>query len=310
MDVIQKFVKFCVDRRSAIGYGFLALITVGSQQIFSLIAFQCPCSHQNLTYGLVFLFAPAVILLVLGYFLDSRTWKLFTGCCLNPKKILPQWNPCQCFQIFLQITMNAFVVPVMWISIALLNGSFYACAMSGWQNPQHVQYVCQNKSQQCSNQLWKAPCNKTAMPSTEAVEVVLLLQAQSQVLGWWLIVASSVICLLSTCYVSCRSKVSSQQMTFWRIYIEKERDKFDQLVQEYATKLAERNLRSFFENKKPDDFDMPDNKSWEEISALCPINSNRQYYSTLHRFVENCENTDGTKKEEFMEFVDGEQSIV
>ncbi|KAM4693668.1 calcium homeostasis modulator protein 5 [Discoglossus pictus] len=306
MEATQKLLQFCIDRKSAIGYSFMALVTMGGQHLFSLVAFQCPCSHQNLIYGLVFLFAPALVLFIISYFLDSRTWKFFTGCCLNPRKMCPKGSPCFGLHVFIQLTLNALIAPIMWVSVALLNGTFYTCAMSGWQYPDHVQYLCKNKAEHCQKQLFKLTCSEN---TSENSEIILLLQAQSQILGWWLIVTSALISLISSCYNSCRSKVSSLQMRFWRIYIEKEKDKFDELAQEYATKLAVRNLRSFFERKEPDAFEMPNNKSWEEVSTLYTFNPNHQYYSTLHRFVEHG-HIDINEREQMMEFVDGQQSSV
>uniref|UniRef100_A0A8C5PMI0 Calcium homeostasis modulator family member 5 n=1 Tax=Leptobrachium leishanense TaxID=445787 RepID=A0A8C5PMI0_9ANUR len=310
MDALHKFVQFFTDKKSAIVYGFLALITVGGQQLFSLVAFKCPCSKQNLVYGFMFLFAPALILLILGYFLDGRTWKLYTGCCLNPKKIFPNGNIYHCCFGFVHLTLNAFIVPVMWISIALLNGTFYACAMSGWQNPEFVQLLCYNKSINCPRDVFKVTCSNTSMPALESLEITRVLQAQSQVIGWWLITVSCVSSLLITCYVNCRSKVSSLQMSFWRIYMGKEKEKFDQLAQEYASKLAERNLRSFFENKDPEPLELPDSKSWEEVSTLYTYNWNHQYYSTMHSFVERHEKRNETEGEESIDNGDGEQNMV
>ncbi|KAM4772409.1 calcium homeostasis modulator protein 5 [Rhinophrynus dorsalis] len=302
MDVLQKFMKFCDDRKYAFGYGFMALMTVGGQQIFSVVAFQCPCSHQNIIYGMAFLFAPAVVFLIVGYLVSSRTWKFFTGCCVNPRKICPKSNRCLCLYVFMQLTMNALVLPVMWISIALLNGTFYTCAMSGLQNPENLEFLCKNKSEHCFTQLYKIACGKSSMSSTESEEVIAILQAQSQVLGWCLILTSALISLLITCYSNCNSKVSSLQLTFWKMYIEKEKEKFDELAQEYASKLADRNLRSFFENKEADKFEMPSNKSWEDISSLYTFNPSHQYYSTIHRFVEHG-NFDKNEKERMMDFV-------
>ncbi|KAG8582530.1 hypothetical protein GDO81_008091, partial [Engystomops pustulosus] len=181
MDVLHKLLKLCSEKKSAIGYGFLTLLTAGGQQLFSLVVFQCPCTEDNFIYGFIFLFAPAVVLMIISYFLNSRTWKFFTGCFLNPKKMCPSGYRCQGLHVFLQLTLNALIVPVMWISIALLHGSFFTCAMSGCQNPEYVQHLCRNKSEQCRTQLYKVTCAKTAMPANEAQEVVLVLQAQSQV---------------------------------------------------------------------------------------------------------------------------------
>lgn len=181
MDILRHLFQLCADKKSAIGYGFLTLLTAGGQQLFSLVVFQCPCTEHNLMYGFVFLFAPALILMIISFFLNSRTWKFFTGCCLTSKNMCPKGFRCQGLYVFLQLTLNALIVPVMWISIALLHGTFYTCAMSGWQNPEYVQHLCRNKSEQCKTQLFKVTCGKAAMPADDTQEVVLVLQAQSQV---------------------------------------------------------------------------------------------------------------------------------
>ncbi|KAG8444641.1 hypothetical protein GDO86_009705 [Hymenochirus boettgeri] len=304
MDAVQRIFKCFTDRKSAVGYAFMTLMTIGGQQLFSFFAFKCPCSHQNFIYGGAFLFAPAILLFIIGYFLNSRTWKFFTGCCANPKIMMPGGNPCYCFRVVILITLNAMISPVIWISVALLNGTFYVCAMSGWQNEANLMFLCKNKSTHCFLQMFKVPCDKSLMPSVESEEIMALLHAQSQVLGWCLILLSAAISILCTCYFNCRSNVSSLQLKFWRIYVETEKQKFDELAEEYATKLAERNLRSFFENKEPDAFEIPDNQAWKEVSCLYTFSKNHQYYSTIHKFVEHGIN-DSTNGKKMYDFVDG-----
>ena len=154
---------------------------MGGERVFSLVAFRCPCSNENFRYGLVFLFSPAFVLLVIGYFLNSKTWKLFTGCCVNPRKIFPRGNTCRFFYVFGQITLNALVAPVMWLSVALLNGTFYECAMSGLENPAYLHALCDSKSENCFEELHKVACDKSSMPFSESDELKRTLQAQSQV---------------------------------------------------------------------------------------------------------------------------------
>lgn len=107
-----------------------------------------------------------------------------------------------------------------------------------------------------------------------------------QILGWSLVILSAVVGLLSTCCTNCRSKVSYLQLTFWKRYMEKEKERFDALSLDYANKLAERNLQSFFENKDPAVFPFPNHTAWEEISAYYTFSRSEQYYSTLQRYVE------------------------
>lgn len=170
-----------MNRKTAIGYSFMALLTMGGERVFSLVAFRCPCSSENFRYGLVFLFSPALVLLVIGYFLNSKTWKLFTGCWVNPRKLFPRGNVCHFFYVFGQITLNALVAPVMWLSVALLNGTFYECAMSGLENPAYSHAVCHRKSEKCFEELHKVPCDKSSLPFSESDELKRTLQAQSQV---------------------------------------------------------------------------------------------------------------------------------
>ncbi|KAM9316142.1 calcium homeostasis modulator protein 5 [Gastrophryne carolinensis] len=302
MDAWKKLAKLFEDNKSAIHFCVLTLMTAGGQQLFSLVAFQCPCSEQNFIYGFVFLFAPAIVLMIIGFFINTRTWKFFTGCCLNPVKMCPRGYRCQGLCVLGQLTMNALIVPLMWISLALLHGTYYTCAMSGWLDPDHVQHLCKSKSRQCHNHLYKVPCGKASMSTNETQEIVLELQAQSQVIGWCLIIVLALLSLLWNCWTSCRSNVSSVQMQFWKIYISKEKDKFDELAQEYATKLAERNLKSFFENRDPENFELPCNKAWEQVSALYTFNPKHQFYSMLHRFVEHGEKGNG--REFSLDFVD------
>lgn len=107
-----------------------------------------------------------------------------------------------------------------------------------------------------------------------------------QVLGWCVIITSVSVALLGTCYKNCRSRVSYLQLTFWKRYMEKEAEGFDTFSVKYATKLADRNLKSFFENKGPAPFPFPKHKAWEEISKLYTFSRGEQCYSTLQQYVE------------------------
>uniref|UniRef100_A0AAV2MFN5 Uncharacterized protein n=1 Tax=Knipowitschia caucasica TaxID=637954 RepID=A0AAV2MFN5_KNICA len=108
----------------------------------------------------------------------------------------------------------------------------------------------------------------------------------SSILGWCIIIISATVGLCGTCYTNCRSKVSYLQLTFWKRYVEKEKERFDGFALDYANKLAERNLISFFENKDPAPFPFPNHRAWEQISELYTFTRSEQYYSTLQRYVE------------------------
>lgn len=181
MEAFQGIIKFFANQKTVIGYSFMALLTVGSERLFSLVAFKCPCSTDNVTYGLVFLFAPAWVLLILGLFVNNGSWKLFTGCCVNPKKIFPSGHSYRFFYVFGQIILSSLVAPMMWLSVALLNGTFYECAMSGTKSERLLGIICKNKPKECWEELYKISCGKTSMTNLDDEELKRTLQAQSQV---------------------------------------------------------------------------------------------------------------------------------
>ncbi|CAB1333656.1 unnamed protein product [Coregonus sp. 'balchen'] len=269
MDNFQTVLRFFMNQKATIGYSFMALLTVGGERIFSMVSFQCPCNHdQNFAYGLTFLLGPGLVLLVLGLFFSSKLWRLYTGCCLNPMKLCPRGNCFNCLKVFVKIFSGACVAPIMWLCVALLNGTFYECAVSG------LDENLVNKTLMCREELARVPCSKSKLPSDESMELLFMFRAQSQMLGWCIIIISAVLGLLGTCYTNCRSKVSYLQLTFWKRYVEKEKEQFDTFAMEYASKLAERNLKSFLRT------------AWEEVSALYTFSKSEQYYSTLQRYVE------------------------
>ncbi|KAF1387510.1 hypothetical protein PFLUV_G00079710 [Perca fluviatilis] len=287
MDNFQTVLRFFMNQKSTIGYSFMALMTVGGERIFSVVSFQCPCNHdQNFAYGLTFLLGPAAVLLVLGLLFTGRLWRLYTGCCLNPMKLCPRGNCLGHLRVLMSIFCGACVAPVMWLAVALLNGTFYECAVSGLDDNLVVDLFCKNKTLACREELARVPCDRSKLSSDERMELLLMFRAQSQILGWCVIITAVVGGLVGTCYKNCRSKVSFLQLTFWKRYMEQEKERFDTLAVEYASKLADRNLQSFFENKEPAPFPFPNHRAWEEISAYYTFTQSEQCYSTLQRYVE------------------------
>lgn len=182
MDSFKTVLKFLTNQKSTIGYSFMAILTIGSERIFSMVSFQCPCNRgQNFAYGLAFLLGPAVVLLTIGLFVSARLWRLYTGCCLNPIKLCPRGNITGCLSVFVKVLTGAFIAPVMWLTVALLNGTFYECAVSGLDENMVVKIFCQNKTLTCREELPRVPCGKSQLPTNENMELLLMLRAQSQV---------------------------------------------------------------------------------------------------------------------------------
>ncbi|XP_028652009.1 calcium homeostasis modulator protein 6 [Erpetoichthys calabaricus] len=286
MDKFKTVFSIVQKQQATLSFGVITLLTAGGEQIFSATVFKCPCSSLNFTYGMVFLLVPALILLLAGYFLCAKTWRLFTGCCRSHSNLLARQGTFSRIKVFFHITVNASVAPFSWIAVALLNGTYFECAMTGLNSTIYKNTVCTGKSKECQEMLFKFPCRRTGVSEEEAV--LLIIRAQSQVLGWLVIASIVTIALLVTCYTRCHSPVSFLQLKFWKSYMNKESEMFETFAKEQAQKLAERNLKSFFELTKAPEMEMPDRNDWEKISALYKFSTKEQYYSILHKYVETC----------------------
>ncbi|CAM2111860.1 calcium homeostasis modulator protein 6 [Caretta caretta] len=307
MEKFRTLFDFFLRHQKVLRYSALSLLTAGSERLFSAVAFQCPCNSWNLLYGSVFLLVPALILFLLGYLLNVRTWRLFTGRCAPGRH-------CSCIHrkhcrryvsVFWLVTVSAAVAPFTWIAVALLGANFYECAASGSSLLQR--HLCQGRGTQCHEQVAKMPCGGT-LPQEAKVSVNF--RAQSQVLGWILIASIMILVLAVTCINHCHSPVSFLQLRFWKIYLEKEREVFEKKAKEHATKLAERNLKCFFESTKPEPFQTPSNKDWQQISSLYAFSTKGQYYSMIHKYISGNRGTSirSTKEDVFspaLGFVDG-----
>ncbi|NXF40122.1 CAHM6 protein, partial [Nyctibius bracteatus] len=283
MDKLRGALDFCIRHQTILGYSIVSLLTAASEHIFSSVVFKCPCNSGNMLYGSVFLIVPAFILFLLGYMVNARTWRLLTGSCPQEKRCsCSPWGTCTRYCVVLvPVTARASVAPLTWIAVALLRASFYECAASG--NRLIKNLVCKDKGEECHTKLAKIPCNEKLWE--EIPGEFLNLQAQSQLIGWLLIASITTVALISTCVSHCYSPVSYLQLKFWKIYSKKEQELFEIKAKEHAAKLAEINMNCFFEATDPAPFQTPSNEDWWKISFLYNFNSQEQYYSMIHKYV-------------------------
>ncbi|XP_016152490.1 PREDICTED: protein FAM26F [Ficedula albicollis] len=284
MNVLQKAKNFYTQHQNVLGYSTVSLATVGIEQIFSSVVFQCPCNSasENMLYGLSFLLAPAFILLLIGYMVNAKMWLLLTGKCSQEKhRQSTSGSTCACLCQLLQVTAKVLVAPLTWIAVALLGANYYECAASG--SSLAVKYFCKESTTDCQRNLTKMPCDKKL--SGEIANGRLTLQTQSQLFGWLLIAAIMTVALISTCFSHCCSTTSYLQLKFWKMYSKTERELFETKAKEHAKNLAERNTECFFEATDPAPFHTPSREDWRKISFLNTCNSQKKYYSMLHKYA-------------------------
>ncbi|XP_037533262.1 calcium homeostasis modulator protein 6-like [Nematolebias whitei] len=171
-----KTVLNIASKQTNLGFGGVALMTAGGEQVFSSIVFRCPCNELNFYYGMVFLLVPALALFLLGYVLSKKTWKLLTGLLYHKEKLCKWKHLAATSMAFFQVSATALVAPSSWIAVALLSGNYYECAMTGINVTAYNQHVCREKSTDvdCLKKLHKIPCDRGND------EILRTLRAQSQ----------------------------------------------------------------------------------------------------------------------------------
>ncbi|NXX53141.1 CAHM6 protein, partial [Scopus umbretta] len=283
MDNLHRALDFYIHHKTVLGYSLVSLLTAASEHMFSSALFKCPCDSGNMLYGFVFLIVPAIILFLLGYLLDTRLWRLLTGNC-SLKKCLHcrLWDICsRYFSLLISATARALVAPLTWVVVALFRASFYECAASG--NSMIKNLVCKDKGEECHKLLFKVPCDEKLLQKVPGE--FLSLQAQSQLIGWLVLTCVVTMALISKCIHRCISPVTYFHLKFSKIYLKKESELFDVKAEEHATKLAERNINSFFDLSATESFTTPSNEDWQMISSLYTLNSQEPYYSMIHKYI-------------------------
>ncbi|XP_049586272.1 calcium homeostasis modulator protein 6 [Syngnathus scovelli] len=286
MDKFNAVLKIA-SKRTNLGYGLISLLTAGGEQIFSSVLFKCPCNELNFLYGMVFLLVPALALLLLAYILSKKMWKMMTGFCQRGTYASCCQRMSHCLRIIFQISTTALVAPSSWIAVALLNGNYFECAMTGVNVSDYSERICCGATSliQCRKEIPKFPCGGGSNDNDRQA-VLLTIRAHSQILGWLLIASVMLSNILLTCWARCTSPVSYLQLKFWRVYSQEESNLMDSYTMKHAKELAERNLESFFKQTMPQHVITPSKKDWENISTLYKFSTKDYYYSTLHKYVE------------------------
>ncbi|GAB1302514.1 Calcium homeostasis modulator protein 2 [Apodemus speciosus] len=199
--------------------GLVALGTVGSQELFSVVAFHCPCSPaRNYLYGLTAIGVPALALFLIGVILNNHTWNLVAECQYRRAK---NCSAAPNFLLLSSILGRAAVAPVTWSVISLLRGEAYVCALSEFVDPSSLK------------------AGDEAFPPAHATEILARFpcgEGPANLSGF-------------REEVSRRLKYESQnyrQEAYWAQYRTNEDQLFQRTAEVHSRVLAANNVRRFF----------------------------------------------------------------
>ncbi|XP_003218537.1 calcium homeostasis modulator protein 2 [Anolis carolinensis] len=222
--------------------GLVALGTVGSQELFSVVAFHCPCSPaRNYIYGLAAIGVPALALFVLGVIWNHHTWNLVAEC---HKRGTKNFSAAANFLIFGSVMGRAAVAPITWSVISLLRGDAYVCALSEFMDPTSLNDF---PSGYGADTMAKFPCDDFPKNVTGFKdEVIRRLKYESQLFGWMLIGVVAVLVFITKCLKHCCSPLSYRQEAYWDQYRSNETRLFQRTAEVHAKIMAANNVKNFF----------------------------------------------------------------
>ncbi|XP_062897664.1 calcium homeostasis modulator protein 4-like [Mobula hypostoma] len=295
--VLSTLLSFLESKRTTILVTLTSLATVAGQQAFSFFAFKCPCKPtMNLYYGVAFSTVPALVLLIIGFSINSLTWKLIMS--LRKGSSLLHKNCKLICYVLVSIILTSLVAPVTWIAVTLLNGLYYNCAMSEFL-PVDSWNVFENMS--LHNRkiiLARFPCPKVKITGiknindlrTEGNNILLF---QSQVAGWILIACVTIAAFLTICIPRFCSPLSFLHLSYWAQYIENENTLFQETSKKHSRLFALKHIKKFFgftsKEKEIKKICLPARKDWSMVSGIdmfTKVEDEFCQYSLLHTWAD------------------------
>ncbi|XP_020644587.3 calcium homeostasis modulator protein 2 [Pogona vitticeps] len=274
--------------------GLVALGTVGSQELFSVVAFHCPCSPaRNYIYGLAAIGVPALALFVIGIIWNNHTWNLVSEC---HKRGTKNFSAAANFLIFGSVMGRAAVAPVTWSVISLLRGEAYVCALSEFIDPASLSNFPAGYG---ADTMARFPCNDLPVNVTHFKdEVIRRLKYESQLIGWMLIGAVAVLVFITKCLKHCCSPLSYRQEAYWNQYRSNEAKLFQRTAEIHSKMVAANNVQHFFgfvcldkeEQELVKEFavtNIQPRSQWDDVTGVYIYRENNGFplYSRLHKWA-------------------------
>lgn len=154
--VVAAVLKKFEDYQGTAVNSALIIGTGAIEAIVNVVVYSCPCvetiaikkcktfvngsmvgdcvpTSTNYYYGLSYLIGPALPLFFIGVTASSKLWKLWTGCVTKKYKRSCGFS----CGIMSKVFARCLIAPIAWICFGLLDGRYYACAVTAFPYELH-----------------------------------------------------------------------------------------------------------------------------------------------------------------------------
>ena len=230
--------------RRPLVYGSIAALTVGVEGFFESIVFNCPC-ERYFTYGLAFLWAPALFLFLAGILLDTNLWRRRSRRDQEKKKKTFARRYFKALIRTLDVLVRASIAPVAWLVFSFLQQQYYTCAYFG--PPLGSEVIMWNKTHECHFEVGSR---------TRSLEESF--KTRSQIAGWSLMLIAMSVLFTSVCIRRCIQKGRHLQIPSLEYYHHVEAkaalEHFHAKAKELAKKEAKKEIHFLFVKAENKDF--------------------------------------------------------
>ena len=244
--LISSFSILLRNSKRSLLYGTIAALTIGLQELFESVVFDCPC-ERHFVYGMAFLWAPSFLLFLPGILLEKKLWRKF------PRRIYktenaekPITRQFRTLLLTLEMFVRASVAPIAWLVMSFLQQKYYTCAYFG--PPLDRDIARNNATDGCYSKL-----------GARSIELEDSYKTNSQMAGWSLMIITMLTLFASVCIRRCNEKGKHLRMPSrqYYLYVEAKEalEQFHTKAKELAKQNATRNVQIFFQNANKKGFD-------------------------------------------------------
>lgn len=260
-NVLDAFGQRCKHSKKTIQNCVILLITYGLEEFIRTQLFRCPCSNFFM-YSVVVTVGPTLFLLGVSVMISGSFWKSF----METGKRQHCKERCNYRMKSLTSLLQPLLAPTAYVTIVFLQGEFFVCSRNGGP---HV--VCYSQVEDAD--LFQESNEKN----------ILKAQAQSQILGFGILVAAIVFSLGLVCIRRCcfddNTLPNINELKDLETNIVKELflEKLKMVVQEDAKKRID----DVFQKKTSSDVEEALQKARQVLAAIDYHDSRKARYNRL-----------------------------
>ncbi|XP_054652686.1 calcium homeostasis modulator protein 3 [Dunckerocampus dactyliophorus] len=254
MERLKLVLQYFQSNSESISNGICVVLALVSVKLYTSLDFNCPClPRYNKVYSFGVMVVPPIILFFLGVLVNRHTGVMVDEWMRPVGK--RSKNPAVVKYLFSAMIQRAFLAPMVWILVTLLDGKIFICAFSVSVDPALFSGLPNNTGLDAIKIMAKVPCKEDVIFRNSSFHkaVSRYVRCYSQAVGWsvllFLIVLGALGRLIKPCV---DDHATFLQTRYWSNYLDVEQKLFDETCVLHARDFAQKCVVQFFQDVRED----------------------------------------------------------